>query len=288
MAESGKIKSVSVPEEVSGSLSDILPVMVLYKCRCTEAAAYRTLIRTGGFREFVVYDNSPYSYRENGSDLPSGAVYVRDGNNGGLSKAYNHAAAYAREKGYSRLLLLDQDTVFDKDAAGIYAVADRSVSLWAPCMTTVKGSPFSPVYIRGLRYKPVVLSPGRYSLKDYYVVNSGMCVSMEAFFQAGGYNGAVLLDFADFQFLSRLRKQSPDFELLPVRALQDFSNDETDSRVLLARYRLYLESARHCEWSLFSERLRHSTDVFLHTLSLFLRTRCPEFFSLWIKKYVFK
>jgi len=277
-----------VPEAMSGSLSDILPVIVLYKCRCTAAASYSTLIKAGGFREFIVYDNSPHSYRENRSGLPPGAVYVCDENNGGLSKAYNRAAAYAREKGYSRLLLLDQDTVFGKDAARLYAGADRSLSLWVPCMTTVKGNPFSPVYIRGLRYKPAVLPSGRYSLRDYYAVNSGMCVSLEAFFLAGGYNEAVLLDFADFQFLSRLRKISPDFELLPVKALQDFSNDETDRGVLLARFRLYLESARHCEWTLFSERLRHSMDVFLHTLSLSVRTRYSGFFSLWIKKYIFR
>lgn len=266
--------------------ADIFPVVVLYKCRCADAASWRTLVRPGRFPAFMVYDNSPSTYAADVSALPAGAVYVRDEANGGLSKAYNCAARYARQRGYRRLLLLDQDTVFDAGAAEVYASADRSVPLWAAQLHTASGQPFSPVSLRGLRPRGVSLPAGRYSLADYAAVNSGLCVDLSCFFAAGGYNEAVRLDFADFQFLRRLRRVAGGMEVLPVRALQDFSNDATDVEALLARYRLYLESARACERRGLCERFRHFADVGLHALALFRRTRRLKFISLWFKSFV--
>lgn len=268
--------------------NDIFPVIVTYKCSGRAARAYRTLVAPAGFREFMVYDNSPASFPVGKSDLPPRAVYVRDTGNGGLSKAYNHAAAYARQRGYKRLLLLDQDTEFAPDAPAAYAAADRRIALWAPSVETVKGMPFSPGRARGWRVKAASLRPGVHSLHDYLPVNSGMCVDLEAFKAAGGYNEAVRLDFADYQFLRRLRGRTSTFALLPTVARQDFSGDEKDASALLDRFRLYLDSASHCESSTRSERLKLSYAVCLHALSLFRRTRKRIFLKLWLVKFVFQ
>lgn len=279
------IKDNTMESQVAmpAGLSDIFPVVVLYKCQCKDAMSWRTLIEAGGFAEFMVYDNSPRSFQADLSVLPIGVVYVRDEENGGLSKAYNHAAHYARSKGYGRLLLLDQDTTFAPEAIDAYMCADRSVALWVPRITVSGGRAFSPVDISSFRNKAVEISPGRYSLRDYLAVNSGMCVRLDDFFAAGGYNEAVRLDFSDFQFLRRLRKISSDFEVLWAEALQDFSNDKTDAQALLARYRLYMESASYCEYDTVGEHLCHFIDVTIHTFALFLKTWDLRFPYTWIK-----
>lgn len=287
----GAVSPVAVSpvwEERQGTVADLFPVIVVYCCRCADARSYRTLVRPGGFRAFMVYDNSPASFPDGRDDLPEGAVYVRDEANGGLSKAYNHAAAYAREHGFSRLLLLDQDTAFASDAVTAYAAADRSVPLWAPLVQTEGGAAFSPGDVRGWRIKAVPLPAGLYSLRDYYPVNSGMCVLLEAFRRAGGYNAAVRLDFADYQFLQRLRKVDARFLLLPATALQDFSGNEQDADKLLARFRLYLESACACTFDASSSRLAHACAVSLHALSLFRKTRRWAFLKLWLIKYILR
>jgi len=236
----------------------------------------------------MVYDNSPASFPVDKADLPHGAVYVRDTGNGGLSKAYNHAAAFARQRGYKRLLLLDQDTEFAPDAPAAYAAADRRAALWAPLLETVKGAPFSPGSVRGLRIKAVSLHPGVHSLRDYFPVNSGMCVDLEAFEAAGGYDEAVRLDFADYQFLRRLRRHTSTFVLLPTVARQDFSADEKDAAALLARFRLYLDSARHCHHDTLSERAAHAYAVSLHALSLFRKTGRGVFLKLLVTQFFCK
>lgn len=269
-------------------LDDIFPVIVVYRCRCADARSYRTLVRPAGFAAFMVYDNSPASFPAGADGLPEGAVYVRDEGNGGLSKAYNIAAAYAREHGYARLLLLDQDTAFAPAAPAVYAAADRAMPLWAPSVRTADGRAFSPGDVRGWRIRAVSLPAGRYSLHHYYPVNSGMCVSLDAFRRAGGYNEAVRLDFADYQFLQRLRRVDSRFLLLPTEAEQDFSGDEHDAGKQLSRFRLYLDSALACECESFAGRFSLACTVCLHALSLFRRTHEPVFLKLWLIKYILR
>lgn len=269
-------------------LADIFPVIVVYQCRCGEARSYQTLVRPAGFAAFMVYDNSPASFPSGADGLPQGVVYVRDEGNGGLSKAYNVAAAYASEHGYARLLLLDQDTAFAPGAAQAYAAADRSVPLWAPSVRTADGRAFSPGNVRGWRIKAVSLLAGHYSLHHYYPVNSGMCVSLDVFHRAGGYNETVRLDFADYQFLQRLRRVDAHFLLLPTEAVQDFSDDERDAGKLLSRFRLYLDSALACECETLVGRLSLACTVCLHTLSLFRRTHKRDFLKIWLIKYILR
>ncbi len=261
--------------------SDILPVIVIYRTPLREAQAYRTLLAAGAFRRYVVYDNSPADYEQ--PALPPEAVYLRDTTNGGLSKAYNAAARYAAEQGYRRLLLLDQDTRFPAEAAEAYGRGDRSVALWTPSVKTLAGAAMSPGYEVWGGVHATTLAPLRYLLKDYVVINSGMCVDLDAFRRAGGYNEAVRLDFADYQFVGRLRRVADLFQVLDFVALQDFSNEMTAVAPLLTRYRLYLESAAGCVFATRRRRLSHRLEVLKHTLRLTLRTGRPDFLAAYLR-----
>ena len=86
-------------------MKKILPVIVLYKIRLSDAASFRTLLQQHGVEEFVVYDNSPADFtQEDVERNHPKAVYVRDVQNSGLPKAYNLAAEVAQQRGFSRLL----------------------------------------------------------------------------------------------------------------------------------------------------------------------------------------
>lgn len=267
------------------AITDILPVIVLYRIRLTEARSFQTLIAGGGFAHYVVYDNSPADYEQ--ETMPREAFYVRDVDNGGLSRAYNRAAEIAEQQGYKFLLLLDQDTEFPPEATTKYATADRHQAAWCPCVKTLTAAPLSPCRRTPWGPKAVVPSTATLPLRRYVAINSGLCVSVAAFRRAGGYNERVRLDFADYQFLTRLRRVEQNLAVLPFTATQDFSAEVRDREKLQQRYSMYLESARACEFFTLGERLTHQFEVLRHTVGLTLRTHHSSFLKDYFTKWLF-
>jgi hypothetical protein len=116
------------------------------------------------------------------------------------------------------------------------------------------------------------------------LINSGLCVSTDLFCSVGGYNEKVRLDFADFQFMYRVRKKTHTLQLLNAVAVQDFSNEETDVKRLYSRYQKFLEGAGSVQVESFKERMRIIWLVFLHTLALTKRTKSMCFVKLWLHR----
>lgn len=262
----------------------IFPIIVLYRCQLSEACTYQSLLKDAPIRAFMVYDNSPQDFIQ--EEMPPNAVYIRDYSNKGISVAYNHAARYAQANNYSRILVLDQDTTFAPDALQAYAQADRNIPLWAPSVISTSGMPLSPACIDHLRMKAENLEYGVYSLNHYFPINSGMCISLDYFVKAGGYDENVQLDFSDFQFLRKLRREHPQFQLLPTKALQDFSNENKDLKSQKERYRRYLKDARQCKICDRKERIQHKYSVLLHTLSLSWRFHSAAFLGMYFSHKV--
>ena len=158
----------------------------------------------------------------------------------------------------------------------------------SPTIITKKGVPFSPCSRKGFKTKAVSLPSGVYNIRDYSPINSGLCIPIKIFQKVGGYNDNVKLDFADFEFISRCRKECLYLNLLPFVAVQDFSNDEQNVKKLLSRYRLYIESALAANWVTISETILMRVEVLLHTFSLIKRTRSLKFLKVYLTKFFFK
>ena len=264
----------------------ILPIVVIYKCQLDEARSYQTVILHHRISEFVVYDNSPADYIQKEGMVPVGAHYYHDIHNSGLSKAYNYGAKIAKERGYSWLLLLDQDTDFPDNAWECYVQGVKYGKLIVPNVVLDGEHPFSPCQPHWYGMKPVILPEGSYSLYQYNVINSGCCLPLAHFESAGGYKEDVMLDFSDYQFQHRLRKVYDTFYVLPFRALQDFSNDETDETKLMNRFLLYLKGALNYESDGLYDHLIFNIQVLKHSLALTLRTRNMNFMVCYFKKYL--
>lgn len=266
----------------------IFPVMVVYRADLADCNTYLSLLRPAGVGEALVVDNSPASRPDLGG-LPEGYIYRRDVDNGGLSKAYNLGARIASERGYSHLLLLDQDTAFPPEAWEVYMAHLENDCLMAPMMQTRSGLNFSPVGIGGWGHRPLpMLQPGRISLYEEAVVNSGSLIPVDLFLESGGYDERVTLDFSDYQFQQRLRRIRPEALILPFTAVQDFSNDVRDFRQIAPRFRRYLDCARRfTPDSGQRPRLNHHYTVLRHTLSLLLRTRNPRILGAYFRYFLF-
>lgn len=270
-------------------MNSIYIVIVIYKISLFEAESYKTLIAPNQIGDFLVYDNSPKIGYTDEKALPNGVIFVHDTENGGLSKAYNKGAEIARQKGFSHVLLLDQDTRFDANAWQTYLHNLDYPGMLVPLMKTTTGADFSPVSVDGFFSRAAHdLTPTEYSLTSYAAVNSGCCIPVDLFFKAGGYVEKVKLDFADFQFQLRLRTVQPHFRIIDTVAIQDFSNDCRESSKVKTRYKLYVESARCYEADGLTTRVRHLCDVLKHTLSLTVRMRSFYFIGAFITHYLMK
>lgn len=266
----------------------IFPVIVLYRTHLREAQTYRSLLCNDSFTHFMIYDNSPEDHIVDTRLLDRRAVYVRDTKNSGLSHAYNYAGAYARQEGYTHLLILDQDTTFPPHAAEVYQNIASTCPLSAPSLHIGEKRPFSPVDVKGWTLKGVCLPPGEYPLTRFSPVNSGICVRLDLFNQAGGYDENVKLDYADFVFSRRLSPYHSVFRLLPFVAHQDFSDNVTDTVQLLRRLRLYLNSATNIRTTSFMEKAKIVYQTFRHTLSIGFRTRSLSPLTSYVRHFILK
>ena len=264
----------------------ILPVVVLYNIDFRETNAYLTLLSQQKDGRILLYENSPEPLNQ--SYASETVYYYHDAHNGGVSAAYNYGANLAGRLGdVEALLLLDEDTRFESDYLSKLQSAmiqNPDVNLFVPQVLYAGEEPFSPIH-RGLRLKRgALLGEGRYSLQHYLPVNSGACIRLSAFLQAGGYHAAIRLDFADFDFFSRLAEVSESFYRVDSVARQSFSNEETQVDRLFRRYQFYLEGAREARKNKLISTMV-TVEVMRHALALTCRTRSLRFITELIKRF---
>jgi glycosyltransferase involved in cell wall biosynthesis len=217
--------------------------------------------------------------------------YIHCSENKGLSFAYNQGANYARKNNIDWIVLLDQDTAFSEDFICRLNEAielHSNIKLFAPIIRLNKDRPFSPTRYKHKRGYNLKLKSGLYSLFRYSPVNSGMVVNTISYFESGGYNPLIKLDFSDYQFIERFRKIEGMFYLLNTVAIQDFSNNEKDIDKLIIRFKIYCECARKCERKNIFDSLEYFYSVLRHTIGLLIKTRKIIFLYVFFTNYLIK
>ena len=268
-------------------------VIVIYNISLEESESFRSLrnIENGeGTLSLFVYDNSkePQTVKEHkGMNI----VFVHDPYNSGVSKAYNEGAAHARKLRKSWVLLLDQDTALPPNILEKYWKAveqNHKTKLFVPILKLENGTIFSPFTYRFKRgFYLDTIDKGIHSLRKVAPVNSGMLVDIDAFFEVGGYNDKVKLDFSDFQFIERLRKRYSDFYVMDVACNQDFSDDEVSLASKANRFGYYCEGAKNIDKSGFWDWLQYNIVVFLRAVRLGLRYKNLCFLSIYHENFLF-
>lgn len=265
---------------IEKKIHKIFPVIVIYKTTIYDTITYNFLKCNELVTQFMIYDNSPKEYIQH-FEIPQNAIYIRDYNNSGVSKAYNTACDYAIKNGYEKIMLLDQDTSFELDY--FKKASECSSKVCAPQILLKNNTPFSPCCWSFLRIKGVRLIPGKYNLSKYTLVNSGLCISTDLFQSVGGYNELLRMDFADFEFIKRLQKVHSTFELIDSIAIQDFSNEEKNIDKLFRRYIIFLDSANKLKPLSILDKIEIKWLALLHTIALTIRTKDFIFLKQYMK-----
>lgn len=265
---------------------DILYVIVLYKCRLDETLTYRTLICEDSDKYLFVYDNSPYLQDFERANM----FYYHDTNNSGIGVAYNMAAEFARENGFKWLLFLDQDTTFPSNAEIVYknAIHDHpDINMFVPRLKILDGRYISPTkYFLKTSYPQKKVKTGYVSFKDAAPINSGIMVSIDSFFMAGGYDPQIILDFSDICFIERYSRMFEGFFVVDIECVQNFSVEEREVNKLLPRYLIFLECAKRCKRNGFEDNFAYFFVTLKRTMKLTLQTRRMCFLKFYYQKYL--
>ena len=197
----------------------VFAVIVLYKMRASESAAFNTLraaiscLDDGQADiEILLYDNTP-----GGQDigaLPDGVHFKADFTNGGLATAYNYALDVAESNGFEWLLTLDQDTKLPIDFlqklyhAALFVAPISTVAAIVPRIAS-DGRTLSPFTLMK-RWTLTKNVPDGYvgiPSDNVYAVNSASTIRVSALRMIGGYDPRFRLDFSDLAVYRRLHRQ---------------------------------------------------------------------------------
>lgn len=215
--------------------------------------------------KIIVVDNSDKSFYVDDEELNNfvathGIVYIKNGKNLGLSKAYNKAVEYALHDStnpkFDFLMLLDDDTDITYDyIREIYKEykAPSRVNDGVNVITGLiesGGNPMSPVRSFTFNYHKsnCIRKPGIYD--DVYCISSGMAVRLSAIEMVGGFEEALFLDMIDYTFLYNLSRHDLNRMLvINARIEQSFSGrTKQDRRLAMKRYKIYKKDfMKFCE-----------------------------------------
>jgi rhamnosyltransferase len=226
--------------------SNIFAVLVTFKVDYIACSSWQSLHQSqvASQMPWLVYDNSP---NPSPTTPPAYLSYQHHPENLGVSAAYLAAAALAKERGCSWLLLLDQDSIFPTHWLNAYAAAlsqNPTAKILTPHLYAGKLliSPSSMQLGRGWPAKK--LPPSTYDLRKYAPLNAGILVQVDAYLQSGGHLKTVELDFSDFAFIHRFQKKYPKAELVDLHIEHALSGIEKPTyQAAYERFKYYCAGA---------------------------------------------
>lgn len=232
-------------------INNLMVVMTIYGRKVEESEAFQSLTAAlfghHSSATIFIYDNS--SEPQDIKPSPHWKIhYQHDPKNSGVSKAYNEGYTKASEQNKSWILLADQDTLFPPDTFTKYfeSIDQNSAEVYVPILKDARG-PISPHVFRwGAGYRVKTINAlTKLPLDSYFFVNSGLLISTGAFGKTG-YDENLPLDFSDFAFVHRLKKNYSCFYLVDLCCHHHLSSTE---KILhpkkLERFRNYLMASKY-------------------------------------------
>ena len=227
-------------------LEEALVILVIYRCAPEKSAAWGSLVQESTEQkatiDLFVYDNSPEPQHFPRAPFIN-IQYTHNAQNPGVSKAYNEGCSLARRKKKKWLLLVDQDTSFEAGWLEKYVkntAEETKTLIKVPILLSGSFiiSPFRYWLTKGVISRRV--KPGMYSLHRYFALNSGLLIDREIFESVGGYDESIPLDFSDFAFMNKLKKNKHPLSVIDLHGHHRLSSiakqDEDTAKLRFKQY----------------------------------------------------
>jgi GT2 family glycosyltransferase len=271
---------------------DVLLIMVIYRCTPEKSATWSSLVKEGTRYkqpiDLFLSDNTPEP-----QDFPFApfinVLYQHNPDNPGVSKVYNEGCELARKQKKRWLLLLDQDTSFAEGWLEKYfqsATGGPDVPVSVPILHSgeIIISPFQYLATKGFASRTV--RPGVYSLIKYFAINSGLLIDRAVFESVGGYDESIPLDFSDFAFMSKLRKNNYRLNVIDLQGQHRLSSMAIpDEDIAKRRFKQYcVGSKRLTVWT--GQSFLHFLIAGGRAIRLGMQYRSTNFISIFIQSWI--
>lgn len=172
----------------------------------------------------VVVDNTPESCKARFSGLnESMATIVSLGSNCGIAAAHDVGIRWAREGGFSHVLLMDQDSVPAPDMVARLLAAERELRVRGEPVAAVAPQFFDPKYpkpaafIKRDRWRIRKIScegdPHGYHRVEY-AISSGMLIRLDVLTEVGEMDEGLFIDYVDIEW--GLRAQAKGYHCFGI------------------------------------------------------------------------
>ncbi|GHN00384.1 glycosyl transferase family 2 [Cytophagales bacterium WSM2-2] len=264
-------------------------VLVIYRIRIDESPAYQSLVKAieslNQTASFFIYDNSsePQAVPGNSSHT---IYYHHDPQNPGVSKAFNEGFRKAHVLNKRWLLLVDQDTLFPSHTFNKYfeCVQKSGYPVIVPLLCDKFGLVSPLKFYRGGGQRIKKPEAGIADLQDFLFHNSGLLISTASFEDVGMYDENLPLDFSDFAFVHRLRKNHAHFVIADIECTHDLaSTSPAPAKIRLRRFESYLKSGRYFKKEYMSGSWTMELRFFLRALKFSVRYVNFRFLVLYFK-----
>lgn len=266
-----------------------LAVLVLYNEKLEHSNTFLSLnkaIPNGQTLDLFIHDNSPESQEINTFEKFN-INYVHNPSNPGVSAAYNYGGEFANKKSKKWLLLLDQDTIFNENIFEEYWKSQQDnegIFLFTPLLKIKENIILSPCKFNFYGTHLRSINFGINYFKNNSPINSGILVSVNAFYKAGGYNERVALDLSDHQFIERFKMIYKRYFLVNSIGLQNFSAIEDNKEKQLTRFRYYCLGIFNFETQSSLKKVLMIWFLVLKTFKKTITFRTTIFCSILIKE----
>ena len=147
--------------------------------------------------KILIWRNSPLNEKAI-ADGFSKVEFCGECANTGIPKALNYAWHHARENGYSHLLTMDQDSVWENFRGYLDSALapDAPTGIFGPRINGTMG--YEEYLPAGYQHMDIVPYP--------FVITSGMLVSVQLIDRIGGWDEAMFVDGVDMEFVFHARE----------------------------------------------------------------------------------
>lgn len=273
-------------------IDSILITIVIYNQQLENSISYKTIctsLRALNKKcTLFVYDNSGFKQDIAVDSDCFEIIYKHNPKNEGISKAYNESAVLAEKLEKKWLFFIDQDSEFPTDYIQTLEIAikeNNNINLFAPILKSgsIIVSPCWVFWEKGKMMKSP--KPGIQNMVNKSYINSGLCVSLNAFKEVGGYNNFIRLDFSDHYFIKQFKKKFKKMYLIDTEVKHSLStfSDSYDSQ--LNRFKFYCNGARN-----FSE-FQNFIPLFIicsfRSIKLTVLSKNVKFLGTYLRYYIF-
>jgi GT2 family glycosyltransferase len=278
-------------------INDVIAVIVIYNLDIRKSFAYNSLKAALKFSnkkiDLFIYDNSPVSkfdINQTIEDTCFNITFQSDTSNSGVSKAYNTAAIFGKFNNKKWILLLDQDTFFPTNSIDVYLNSDIAYPnncIFCPILRTKNNKIVSPSLFKfGRGYTPSSINFGLKSLFKYCPVNSGLLITLDKFFEVGGYDEKIKLDYSDYSFFKKIKKNESYFVILPIICEHQLSTfEELTVENSLNRFK-YLCIGCYESTDTSIEYFQHMINLLKRAIYLSFKFKNLTFFNFFIIYFI--